>query len=75
MQDIMNAELIKEILRRVEAKYTATTDNVNPCAWVELHSDESWEVRIQDDQAYEHSMHSGKGWETITNLLAELRGK
>ncbi len=68
-------ELVKEILRRVEARYQATTDNDNPCAWIELHSDGSWEVRLQDDQAYEYSMHCGQGWETIPNLLAELKGK
>ena len=75
----MNWELIKEILRRVEIRYNTETKshkNENPCEWwVELHADNSWAVIAQDNYGFQDTVHCGKGWETLSGLLAELRGK
>jgi len=69
----MNADLIKEILRRVEAKHRA--ENEDPAAWIELFKDESWSIKVQDDFGEDWTAHIGQGLSELSNLLADLRSK
>ena len=70
----MNWELVKEVLRRAEAK-AKVRGIQEPLASIRIDSDENWRVYVKDDEGNSSRVDGGKGADDMSVLLGQLRDR